>query len=84
MTLLDFARGPALEWSFIIFALGVSWRLLGMFLLRRDRQKALARRNTPAVDGTRAIIMRSLPPHELEKNIMFQHITGYLWHIGFS
>ena len=83
MTLLDFARGPALEWSFIIFALGVSWRLLGMILLRRDRQKALARRNTPAVDGTRAIIMRSLPPHELEKNIMFQHITGYLWHIGF-
>jgi len=83
MTLLDFARGPALEWSFIIFALGVSWRLLGMFLLRRDRQKALARRDKPLADGARAMLMRSLPPHDLEKNIVFQHVTGYLWHIGF-
>jgi nitrate reductase gamma subunit len=26
--------------------------------------------------------MRSIPPHELEKNITFQHFTGYAWHIG--
>jgi len=83
MTLLDWARGPILEWSFVIFALGVTWRLIGMFLLRRDRQQALARRDTPAADGTRAMIMRSAPPQELEKKIVFQHITGYLWHIGF-
>ena len=54
-----------------------------MLLLYRDRQKAPARRDTPVADGTRAIIMRSLPPHELEKNIVFQHFTGYAWHIGF-
>jgi len=83
MTLLDFARGPAMEWAFVIFAIGVAWRLVGMFLLRRDRQQAAARRNTPMTDGVRAIVMRSVPPHELEKNIVFQHITGYLWHIGF-
>ena len=29
------------------------------------------------------MIMRSIPPHELEKKITFQHITGYAWHIGF-
>ena len=26
---------------------------------------------------------RSAPARELEKNIRFQHITGYIWHIGF-
>jgi len=83
MTLLDFARGPAMQWAFVIFSVGVVWRLVGMFLLYRDRQKAPARRDAPVADGVRAIVMRSVPPHELEKNIVFQHLTGYAWHIGF-
>lgn len=33
MTLLDFARGPALEASLIIFVVGTIWRLLGTLLL---------------------------------------------------
>ena len=83
MTLLDFARGPAMHWAFVIFGIGVVWRLVGMGLLIRDRAKASARRDASLSDGTRAIIMRSVPPHELEKNIVFQHISGYAWHIGF-
>jgi nitrate reductase gamma subunit len=27
--------------------------------------------------------MRSLPPHELEKHIVFQHASGYAWHIAY-
>ena len=34
MNLLDFARGPALQWSVVIFIVGVLWRLLGVFLLK--------------------------------------------------
>jgi hypothetical protein len=83
MTLLDFARGPAIQWASVIFGIGITWRLVGTFLLYRDRQSAPARRDTPVTDGVRAIVMRSVPPHELEKNIVFQHITGYVWHIGF-
>ena len=30
MTLLDFARGPALEIAFAVFVLGVCWRLLAI------------------------------------------------------
>ncbi len=33
MTLLDFARGPALEASLIIFVAGTLWRFLGVLLL---------------------------------------------------
>jgi len=83
MTLLDFARGPAMQWSLVIFTIGICWRLVGIFLLRSRRDLSPPRRRTSVQDGTRAVIMRSLPPHELEKNIVFQHVTGYLWHIGF-
>ena len=83
MTLLDFARGPAMQWSLVIFTIGVCWRLAGIFLLRGKRNLSPPRARSQIKDGTRAIIMRSLPPHELEKNIVFQHVTGYLWHIGF-
>lgn len=83
MTLLEFARGPGLHWSLWIFAFGVSWRLIGSFLLLRTRDLAKPRGTHPVRAGFRAMLMRSVPPHELEKNITFQHITGYLWHIGF-
>ena len=33
MTLLDFARGPALEASLIIFVVGTLWRFFGALLL---------------------------------------------------
>jgi nitrate reductase gamma subunit len=83
MTLLEFARGPALQWSLWIFAFGVLWRLVGSFLLLRTRDIAKPRGTHPVRAGLRAMLMRSVPPHELEKHITFQHITGYVWHIGF-
>ena len=29
MTLLDFARGPGLQWALWIFCLGILWRIVG-------------------------------------------------------
>lgn len=83
MTLLEFARGPAMQWSLTIFAIGVLWRLVGSFLLLRTRDLSKAKGTAKLQAGARAMIMRSIPPHELEKNITFQHITGYAWHLGF-
>jgi len=82
MTLLDFARGPAMQWALVIFVIGVTWRLVGVFLLLRDRSLAKQRRAAGVGDGVRTIVLRSVPPHELEKNIVFQHVSGYAWHIG--
>lgn len=85
MTLLDFARGPAFFWAFMILIAGILWRTVGLVLFRREKDLSTPRsRNplTPVVAGLRAVAMRSVPPHELEKNITFQHITGYAWHIG--
>src|SRR5512134_3125809 len=69
MTLLDFARGPGLHWALWIFAFGVLWRLVGSFLLLRTRDLSKPRGTHPLRAGLRAMLMRSVPPHELEKNI---------------
>ena len=83
MTLLDFARGPGLQWALAVFAAGVAWRLVGTFLLRRNRDLATPKGTSTVKAGLRAIVMRSIPPHELEKRITFQHVSGYAWHLGF-
>jgi nitrate reductase gamma subunit len=83
MTLLEFARGPGMQWALVIFAFGVVWRLVGSFLLARNRDLSKPKGTRTIKAGVRAMIMRSVPPHELEKQITFQHITGYAWHLGF-
>ena len=83
MTLLDFARGPGLYGSLWIFAFGVMYRLVSSFLLRGARDLAQPRGTHPVRAGLRTMLVRSAPPHELEKHIKFQHFSGYVWHIGF-
>jgi nitrate reductase gamma subunit len=83
MTLLDFARGPGLQWSLMIMIAGLSWRVVGVFLGRWRRDLSRPRSDALVQGGLRAIITRSAPARELEKSIRFQHLTGYIWHIGF-
>lgn len=83
MTLLEFARGPGMQWALTIFLVGVAWRLVGSFLLARKRDLSKPKGTSYFKAGARAMIMRSIPPHELEKNIQFQHLSGYAWHLGF-
>ncbi len=82
MTLLEFALGPALQWSLVIFLVGVMWRLVGslLFMIRKDL--AQPRQNQALKDGLRVAATRSLPAHPFEKRIRFQHYSGYAWHIG--
>lgn len=82
MTLLDFARGPALQWSLIIFVFGVLWRICGAMLLMARKDLSKPRRKTAMRDGLTVIATRSLPEHQFEKRIRFQHYTGYAWHIA--
>ena len=83
MTLLEFARGPGMQWALVIFLVGVAWRLVGTFLIARRRDLSKPKGSANFKAGARSMIMRSIPPHELEKNIQFQHLSGYAWHLGF-
>ncbi len=82
MSLLEFALGPGLKWSLVILILGLCWRVIGVFLGRWRKDLSRPRSEALVQGGLRAIITRSAPAHELEKNIRFQHLTGYIWHIG--
>ncbi len=82
MTLLDFARGPALQWSLIILVCGILWRLMGTMLIGRKKDLSKPRRNTAIRDGLATIVTRSLPEHQFKKKIRFQHVSGYTWHIA--
>lgn len=83
MTLLEFARGPGMQWAIIIFLAGVLLRLFGAALLMRNRALSKPRSEATVRGGLRTIVTRSLPAPVFEERIRFQHYTGYIWHIGF-
>ena len=82
MSLLEFARGPGLQWALWIFCFGVLWRIVGAMYLLGSKDRSKARRDHYVQDGMRAVLTRSAPAEAFEKKIRFQHITGYLWHIA--
>jgi len=82
MSLLDFARGPALQWSIVIFLIGVLWRLLGVLLLR-TRKDLSEPRNAAAWKGLRLIALRSWPRKEFLGGTAFGEVMGYTFHLGF-
>ena len=82
MTLLEFARGPALQWSIFIFVAGVLWRLIGVLLLRS--KKDLSEPRKPAAwKGLRLIALRSWPRREFLEGTAFGEVMGYAFHLGF-
>ena len=82
MTLLEFARGPALQWSIAIFVFGLLWRLVGVFFLK-TRKDLSAPRNPAAWKGLRLIALRSWPRKEFLEGTAFGEVMGYAFHLGF-
>ena len=82
MSLLDFARGPALQWSVFVFIVGVLWRLFGVLLLR-SKQDLSEPRNRAAWKGLRLIALRSWPRREFLEGTAFGEVMGYAFHVGF-
>jgi len=82
MTLLEFARGPGLQWALWIFLFGVLWRIVGSMLIMARRDLSKARKRAGIGAGIGAIISRSLPAETFEKRIRFQHLSGYIWHLA--
>jgi nitrate reductase gamma subunit len=82
MTLLEFARGPGLQWSVAIFLFGLLWRLVGIFFLRTKADLS-APRNPAKWKGLRLIGLRSWPRKEFLGGTAFGEVMGYAFHIGF-
>jgi hypothetical protein len=84
MELLDFARGPALQFALSVFVLGILWRLVSLFLMPRTRDRSAGKPETrPAfLAATREIIRRTAPDKAFGKHSFFALINGYVFHVG--
>ena len=86
MTLLDFARGPALAASFAIFTFGVGWRLLFLVLLPWSRDRSPARASAPSalVGVLRGFARHLWPRNTFAGSARFTTVNGYVMHLGLA
>lgn len=86
MELLDFARGPALQFGLYVFSFGVAFRFAALLLLPRTKDLSKARANTPGVikASGREIIRRMWPQPAYAEATRFTTINGYIFHLGLA
>ena len=84
MDLLTLARGPLLQLALFVFALGVTWRIAGIVLLRSGR--LLSEPRTPLLKalfgGFATMGSRSWPHPEFIGRTGAGEALGYSYHIG--
>ena len=86
MTLLDFARGPALQFAIIVFVFGVLWRLAGVLLLPRIGDRSAPRDGAPAkwLGAARTVVRRMWPRPEFIERTLYPTLNSYVFHIGLA
>lgn len=86
MDLLDFARGPALLGSLVIFVLGTLWRLGHALTRPRLPDLSPARDGVPsAAAGAWHAVWRGMwPRREFRAGTRFATINGYAFHVGLA
>lgn len=84
MSLLEFARGPALQWSLTIFMLGVTWRLASLLLLTPRKDYSAPRRTDTWWGGTRTVLSRMWQRPEFLGVTALPMLMGYTFHIGLA
>ncbi len=86
MSLLDFARGPALNAAMAIFLFGVLWRLGSLLLLPWAKDRTVPRAGTPpAIVGAASGFVRHLwVPRDFGLTSSFALINGYVFHVGLA
>ncbi|AOV16562.1 nitrate reductase [Acidihalobacter aeolianus] len=82
MDLLTLARGPILQWSLIICAAGILWRLTGILLLRRKPDYSEPRNTGTWLGALKLIVTRSWPKREFWATTAFGQTIGYVFHVG--
>jgi nitrate reductase gamma subunit len=83
MDLLQFAKGPALEIAFAIFAFGIAYRLFGVVVLNWPRNYSESRGNSRLVGALKMMALRSWPHREFLPRTWYSEVIGYAFHIGF-
>lgn len=82
MTLLEFARGPAMQVSVIILVVGIAWRLLGALLLRRKKDLSKARNKITFDGALRTVFNRMWIRKPFVQRVSVTLLLAYVFHIG--
>lgn len=82
MNLLDFARGPGLTIALIIFALGIAWRLYGIFRLGKKPDFSTPRSTATTAGAWRMIASKMWPQRAFQAASGGATFNGYLYHLG--
>jgi nitrate reductase gamma subunit len=86
MELLEFARGPALQFAITIFVAGIAFRVVSLFMMwrTRDSSEGSSRERPVFVAAIREIIRRLWPQAAYKQRTMFALINGYIMHVGLA
>jgi nitrate reductase gamma subunit len=86
MTLLDFARGPALQAAIVVFVFGVLWRLAGVLLLPRVGDRSPPRAGAPPrwLGAARTVLRRMWPRREFIERTLVPTLNSYVFHVGLA
>lgn len=82
MELLEFARGPAIQFGLYAFVIGTVWRLLGILLLAAKPDHSAPRKSGGFLAAFKVIYTRSFTADAFKQDTLYPKILGYLLHIG--
>ena len=83
MDLLEFARGPALQWAAYILVAGTIWRIVGILLLKEKPDFSEPRAGGGLGAALKVIYTRSFTADPFKPATMYPKMLAYIQHIGF-
>lgn len=84
MSLLEFARGPALWASIFVLVAGTVWRIWGIFRLKTRPDFSEPRSTRVLAGALGTIVRRMLPKREFRDSATLATSNAYLYHIGLA
>ena len=82
MTLLEFARGPALQVAMYLLVIGTLWRIVGILLLANKPDYSAPRQSGGVGAALKVILSRSVSAPVFRKKTAYSTILGYVMHLG--
>ena len=82
MDLLEFARGPALQWAAYILVAGTIWRLVGIALLKEKPDFSEPRGGGGLPAALKVIWTRAFTAEPFKKATLYPKMMAYVMHIG--